>query len=195
MVKIEFSANDNPSKFEQAVRTSMLKHEEFFAKELAKLRTGRAQPTLVEDVHVQCYGSTMRMKDLATITAPEPNLIVIQPWDTGNIAAIEKGIAQSGLQLTSTNDGALVRVVLPPMSAARRDELIKTLSTKLEECRVAIRNERKEFNNFIRDLEKNKTVSEDIAKRLQTLLQKVTDELIEKAETLGKKKEQEIKAV
>ncbi|MBN2267557.1 MAG: ribosome recycling factor [Candidatus Babeliaceae bacterium] len=195
MIKLQFSADDSPSKFEQAVRTAMVQHEDFFAKEIAKLRTGRSHPSLVEDISVQCYGTAMRVKDLATITTPEANLIVIQPWDQGNLAAIEKGIALSNLQVAPTNDGALIRVVLPPMSAGRREELVKTLGSKLEECRVAIRNERKEFNNFIRDLEKNKSVSEDLAKRLQTILQKVTDELIGKAEKFAEKKELEIKAI
>lgn len=192
MIKLEFTAQDNPSKFEQAVRTAMIKHVDHFEKELVKLRTGRANPTLVEDVPVQCYGTTMHLKDVSTITAPEANLIVIQPWDVGNIPAIEKAISQSDLQLTPANDGTFVRIQLPPMSAARREELVKTLHKKLEECRVAIRNERKEFNNFARDLEKNKSVSEDIAKRLQVLLQKVTDELTERAEKAADKKEKEV---
>lgn len=195
MIKLQFLATDNPSKFEQAVKTTMLQHADFFDKELGKLRTGRAVPSLVEDVMVSCYGTNMRLKDIATITAPEANMIVIQPWDISNLGAIEKGIAQSDLQMTPANDGALIRLTIPPMSASHREELIKTLNKKLEACRVAIRNERKEFNNFIRDLEKNKTVSEDISKRLQTILQKVTDSMIEHVEGVAEKKEKEIRTL
>ncbi|MCL5436667.1 MAG: ribosome recycling factor [Candidatus Dependentiae bacterium] len=195
MAALQFGPNDNPAKFEQAVRTSMLKHIEYFEKELAKLRTGRATPALVEDIHVQCYGNAMRIRDVASITTPEAQLIVIQPWDTNNLEAIEKAIGQSELHVTPQNDGTLIRVPLPPMSAARREELVKTVGKRLEECKVAIRNERKEFNNLIRDLQKAKSISEDIEKRLQTLLQKVTDDLTSKADEVAGKKEREIKSL
>lgn len=195
MVVLQFGPNDNPAKFEQAARTSMLKHIEYFEKELSKLRTGRATPALVEDIQVICYGNAMRIRDIASITTPEAQLIVIQPWDANNIEAIEKAVGQSELRVTPQNDGSLIRVPLPPMSASRREELAKTVSKKLEECKVAIRNERKEFNNLIRDLQKSKSISEDIEKRLQTLLQKVTDDLTEKADQIGTKKEKEIKSL
>jgi ribosome recycling factor len=195
MVVLQFGPNDNPAKFEQATRASMLKHIEYFEKELGKLRTGRATPALVEDIQAICYGNPMRIKDIASITTPEAQLIVIQPWDANNIEAIEKAISQSELRVTPQNDGSLVRVPLPPMSAARREELAKSVGKRLEECKVAIRNERKEFNNLIRDLQKNRTISEDIEKRLQTLLQKVTDDLTEKADEIGTKKEKEIKSL
>lgn len=195
MAVLSFGPNDNPAKFEQAVRTTMAKHIEYFEKELSKLRTGRATPTLVEDIHAQCYGNTMRIKDIATITTPEAQLIVIQPWDASNIEAIEKAIGQSELRVTPQNDGTIIRVPLPPMSSSRREELAKTVGKRLEEAKVAIRNERKEFNNLIRDLQKNKTISEDIEKRLQTLLQKVTDDLTAKADDIAAKKEKEIKSL
>lgn len=195
MVVLQFGPNDNPAKFEQAVRASMLKHIEFFDKELSKLRTGRATTGLVEDIQVTCYGNSMRIRDIASITTPEAQLIVIQPWDASNIGEIEKAVGQSELHVTPQNDGTLIRVPLPPMSASRREELAKTIGKRLEECKVAIRNERKEFNNLIRDLQKNKTISEDIEKRLQTLLQKVTDDLTAKADEMGTKKEKEIKSL
>ncbi|HBL98786.1 TPA: ribosome recycling factor [Candidatus Dependentiae bacterium] len=188
-----FSAEDNPQKFEQALRAEMQKHLEYFEKELSKIRTGRANPALVEDLHVNCYGSSMRLKDLATITTPEAQLIVIQPWDQGNIEAVERAISQSELHLNPVNDGILIRLQLPPMSAARREELVKTVSKKLEECKIALRNVRRDFNNLVRDLEKNKSLSEDIAKRLQTILQKVTDDLIGRSDVICTKKEAEIK--
>lgn len=195
MVVLQFGPNDNPTKFEQAVRTSMLKHLDFFDKELSKLRTGRATTGLVEDIHVVCYGNSMRIKDVASITVPEAQLIVIQPWDTNNLEAIEKAVGQSELRVTPQNDGTIIRVPLPPMSASRREELAKSVGKRLEECKVAIRNERKEFNNLIRDLLKNRTISEDIEKRLQTLLQKVTDDLTAKSDEMASKKEKEIKSL
>lgn len=194
MTTFSFGPNDNPSKFEQPLRAEMQKHLEFFEKEMQKLRTGRANPSLLEDITVLCYGSVMRLKDIASITAPEAQLIVVQPWDQSNLEAIEKAISQSEVRVTPSNDGSIIRVPLPPMSAARRDELSKTLGKKLEECKVAIRNVRKDFNNFIRDGEKNKTISEDIAKRLQTILQKATDDATQKADTLADKKDKEIKS-
>lgn len=193
MAAFTFNSPENPQKLEQATRAEMLKHTEHFEKELAKLRTNRAQPALVEDIHVQCYGSTLRIKDCATITTPDAQSIIITPWDQNNLSAIDKAVSQSELHVTPINDGAIIRIQLPPMSAARRDELVKTVGKKLEECKVAIRNVRKEVNNIIRDLEKAKTVSEDIAKRLQTVLQKVTDEVTEKADLIAEKKEKEIK--
>ncbi len=188
-----FSADDNPQKFEHALRAEMQTHLEYFEKELGKVRTGRANPALVEDLNVNCYGSNMRLKDLATISAPEAQLIVIQPWDQGNIEAIERAISLSELHVNPVNDGIVIRIQLPPMSAARRDELTKMVSKKLEECKIALRNVRRDFNNLVRDLEKNKSLSEDIAKRLQTILQKVTDDLISRSEAIYTKKENELK--
>lgn len=189
------TGQDSPQKVEQTIKTEMLKHLDYFEKELQKVRTGRAHPSLVEDLSVRCYDSTMRIRDIATITAPEAQLIVIQPWDSNNIDSIEKAITQSELNIAPTNDGAMIRLQLPPLSASRREELAKNIAKRLEECKVAIRNVRKDINNAIRDLEKNKSVSEDSAKRLQTILQKVTDEMTGKADTLFEKKEKEIKTL
>lgn len=192
-MSFQFTAQDSPQKFEQTLKGEMLKQIEHFEKELAKIRTGRAHPALVEDLHASCYGSVMRIKDIASVSAPEAQLLVIQPWDSNNIEPIEKAISQSELRLTPVNDGTVIRLQLPPMSTARREELAKLLGKKLEECKIAIRNVRRDFNNLVRDLEKNKTLSEDIAKRLQTILQKVTDDITSKAEDISSKKEKEIK--
>jgi ribosome recycling factor len=193
MEPIKLTQNDSPSKFENPLRAEMQQHLEHFEKEMQKLRTGRASSSLVEDLSVVCYGSAMRLKDIASITVPEVSLIVVQPWDANNIEGIEKAIQQSELHVTPTNDGNLVRIPLPPMSAARREELVKTLYKKLEECKVELRGVRKEFNNIVRDSEKNKAISEDTAKRLQAVLQKCTDDFTKKADDLAAKKEHEIK--
>ncbi len=195
MLDISFSPAEQPNKLDDVIRQTMQQHVEYFERELLKLRTNRANPALVEDLMVSCYGSMMRLKDLATITTPDAQTISIQPWDQSNIDAVEKAITQSDLNLTPANDGVIIRLNLPPMSFSRRDELVKTLHKKLEDCRVAIRNERKEFNNFIRDIEKNKSVSEDIAKRLQTMLQKATDDMTKKAENAAERKEKEVRSV
>lgn len=189
------TGQDSPQKVEQTIKAEMLKHLDYFEKELQKVRTGRAHSSLVEDLPVRCYDSTMRIRDIATVTAPEAQLIVIQPWDSNNIDSIEKAITQSELNIAPTNDGAMIRLQLPPLSAARREELAKNIAKRLEECKVAIRNVRKDINNAIRDLEKSKSISEDIAKRLQTVLQKVTDEMTGKADALFEKKEKEIKTL
>ena len=195
MLDLSFSPSEQPQKLDELIRQAMQQHVEYFERELLKLRTNRANSAVVEDIMVSCYGSMMRLKDLATITTPDAQTISIQPWDQSNIDAIEKAISQSDVNVMPTNDGAYIRLNLPPMSAARRDELVKTLHKKLEDCRVAIRNERKEFNNFIRELEKNKSVSEDIAKRLQAMLQKATDDMTQKVEQMSERKEKEVRAV
>lgn len=195
MVNLKFVEGDPVSKFEQAVQFGMQSHIDYFVNEIKKIRTGRAHTSLVEDLPVECYGNTMKLRDVATITAPDAQLIVIQPWDKGNLAHIEKAIAQSDLGITPQNDGSVLRIKIAPMSAEQRDRLIKNLGKKLEECKVAVRNVRKEFNNFVRDLQKNRDISEDTEKRLQASLQKVTDQFVEQADKQSAKKEAEIKSV
>lgn len=195
MIALTFSPAEQPQKLDELIRSSMQKHVEYFERELTKLRTNRANSALVEDLMISCYGSMMRLKDLASITTPDAQTISIQPWDQANVDAVEKAITQSDLNINPTNDGVHIRLNLPPMSSTRREELVKSLYKKLEDCRIAIRNERKEFNNLIRDLEKNKSVSEDIAKRLQGILQKATDDLTHKAEVSSERKEKEIRSI
>lgn len=195
MIQLKFHEGDPVSKFEEAVAFEMQKHLDYFVNELKKMRTGRAHTSLVEDMPIECYGNTMRLRDVATITAPDAQMIVIQPWDQSNLADIERSIALSELNLSPQNDGNIIRIKIAPMSTDQRDRLIKGLGKKLEESKIAIRNVRKEFNNFIRDLEKTKSISEDTEKRLQASLQKVTDQLVELADKQSDKKEKEIKSV
>lgn len=162
-------------------------------KELAKIRTGRAHTSMVEDLLIDVYGSNMRVKELGLISAPEADLIVIQPWDKSVIKDLERGLAASELGVTPANDGNIIRIQLPQISHARREELCKLLGKKLEDCRTSVRNIRKEFQNSVRTAEKNKIVSEDVAKKLLTTLQNSTDSYIAKAEELAAKKETEIK--
>lgn len=195
MMKLEFYEGDDVRVFEEAIETEMKKQLQHFEHELRKVHTGRANPELIEDIKVACYGMTLPIKQLATITAPEPKLLVINAWDKGTISNIEKAITQSDLQLNPQNDGDVIRIPLPPMSQSRREELVKMLNKKLEECKVGIRNVRKNFHNFIRDSEKVKYISEDTAKRLEQILQKMTDSFVKQANNEHENKAQEIQAV
>ncbi|MBU4269267.1 ribosome recycling factor [Candidatus Dependentiae bacterium] len=166
-----------------------------YERELAAIRTGRASTKLVEDVKVEVYGQQMRIKDLASISTPDARLITIQPWDKTVIIDIEKGIAASDLGVTPVNDGNLIRIQLPQMTESRRTELEKILGKKTEECKIGIRNIRKEFHNSIRESEKEKDISQDFAKRLSDLLQKITDQYTAKVDEMNDKKLKEIKLV
>ncbi len=177
--------------FEDA-RERMGKAVDHLAHELVHIRTGRATPALVEDLKVEAYGTVMRLQELATITAPEPRLLVIQPWDASTLKAIERAIQTSDLGLTPNNDGRVIRLVLPQLTEERRRELVKLVHKRVEETRIAIRNIRRDAIDEIRTLEKEKEISEDESHRAQDQVQKLTDEFIEKAEKLGEKKEAEI---
>lgn len=193
---IDYTIVESDSKgFENAMSAEMEKPIAHLERELVTIRTGRAHTSMVEDVKINCYGSEMRLKEVAAISAPDVRLIVIQPWDKTVITDIEKGIQNSHLGVTPLNDGEIIRIQLPEISADRREELIKVLHKKLEECRVAIRNVRKEFQNLTRDSKKKKTISEDFANRLDDCLKKVTDRFIKTAEEMSKKKETEVRGV
>jgi len=195
MKEIKLIENDVKS-FETPMKAEMegpLKH---FDGELVKIRTGRAHTSLVEDIQVAVYGQEpMPLKNLAGLTAVDSRTITIQPWDATIIADIEKAIKASDSGLTPANDGAFIRITLPEISTARRDDLVKVLGKKLEECRIAIRNVRKDFNNLIRDAKKDKKISENFYNRLEDSLQKITDSYIEQAEQRATKKEKDIKTV
>lgn len=193
MKEIIFIENDSKS-FEQGMNEEMQKTLHHFEGELIKIRTGRAHTSLVEDTMVECYGgSPMPLKSIAALSAPETRLIVIQPWDPSIIPAIEKSLKNSETGVVPARDGNLIRLVLPEMSASRREELVKILGKKLEEAKVSMRNVRKDFNNLIRDAKKDKKISENFFNRLNDLLQIITDKWIAKADDLSKKKEAELK--
>ncbi|MBM3886622.1 ribosome recycling factor, partial [Candidatus Dependentiae bacterium] len=176
-------------------KSAMDKPIKHFEKELAAMRTGRATTALLENIRVDCYGQIMPLRELATLAAPDARLLTIQPWDKSIIPAIENAIANSDLGATPANDGNIIRIQLQQMSSSRRDEMVKLLGKKTEECRVNVRNVRKDYHNIIREAEKKKTVSEDFAKRINDLLQKVTDQFIEKADQMHNKKEAELRQV
>lgn len=195
-MNIHVTIEENNSKnfetaFQQAVNLAL----DHFKKELASIRSGRAHTSMVEDLKVSCYGDTtqLRIREVAAISVPDVNMLIIEPWDKSIIADVERAISKSDLGVSPVNDGNVVRIQLPEMSAQRRDELIKILNKKLEDSRVSIRNVRKDFHNVIRDHERAKKISEDFTQRLVETLQKLTDKSIESVEQLAKKKESEIR--
>lgn len=189
-----FSEGDT-STFEKRVREEMENPIKHFEKELVAIRTGRASTKLVESIKVESYGQIMNLRDLATLAAPDARLITIQPWDKSQIAAIEKAIKTSDLGISPVNDGTVIRLQLPQMSEARRTDMVKVLSKKTEECRVGIRNVRKEYHNHIRQEERKHSISEDFATRLSELLQKITDSFIQRVDQMSAKKESDIKSI
>ncbi len=196
MAEIILVENDIKS-FQKPMEAEMENPLRHFERELIKIRTGRAHTSMIEDIPVFCYGQeeAVPLKGLAALTAPDPRLLTIQPWDTSIVFDIEKAINASGLGVSPVNDGKIIRLRLPEMSSERREELIKVLHKKLEECRVTIRNVRKDFKNIITDAKKDKKVSENFHNRLADVLQEITDAYIAKAENLAKKKETELTTV
>jgi ribosome recycling factor len=166
-----------------------------FHADLATIRTGHASPSLIEHVRVEYAGVPMALNQLASITAPEAGLLVIQPWDKNSLHDIEKAIAKSELGLNPSNDGNVIRIVIPPLSEERRQELIKIVHRRTEERRIIIRNMRHEALNDMKKTEKEKSVSQDEIKRAQDQLQKLTDFYILEAEQASQTKEKELMEV
>ena len=191
MIDIAFQEGDSKS-FETLLRQHMDAPIKHYEKELLAIRTGRASVSLLENIKVDVYGQMMKLRELATLNAPDARLLTVQPWDKSTIAEIEKAITTSDLGLTPANDGNIIRIQLPQMSTSRRDELVKLLGQRTEECRVGVRNIRKEFHNELRDAEKKRLISEDFAEKLGVLMQKITDQFIEKADQMHAKKATEI---
>jgi len=186
---------NNPKAFDIAVISEMDKAVKHFEKDLTSVHTGKAQASMVEDLKVECYGNMMILKELASITTPEATMITIQPWDKSSVASIEKAILASHLNITPNTVGDVIRLELPPMSGARREELTKIVSKKIEDAKVAIRNIRKDCGNVIKDHEKKKTLSEDFAKRLTKSLQDLTDKFTAQIDMLGEKKKKDLKSL
>ena len=163
--------------------------------ELATIRTGRAAPSLIEHIKVDYAGVPTPLNQLASISAPEANLLIIQPWDKGSSHSIEKAILTSDLGLNPVTSGNIIRINIPPLSEERRQELIKVVRRRVEERRIAIRNLRREAMDELKEMEKNKDISQDEHKRASDQLQKLTDSFITEAEQTGKDKEAELMQV
>lgn len=166
-----------------------------FRKDLSKLRTGRASTALLEGVMADYYGSPTPLNQLAGLTAPEPRLLVVQPYDKGAIGNIEKAILKSDLGLTPNNDGKLIRIPIPELTEERRKELVKHVKKIAEEFRVSIRNHRRLAIEKLKEIAKKKEITEDDLKHSQGRVQKITDDFIGRIDKVLKTKEDEIMEV
>lgn len=165
------------------------------SKELATLRAGRANPSLLEKVQIDYYGAPTPLNQLASISVPEARLLVVQPYDKSVIDEIEKAILKSDLGLTPSNDGAVIRISIPPLTEERRAELVKLVKKYAEESKVAIRNVRRDVNDDLKKSEKNGEITEDELRRLTDEVQKLTDKYIAQVDKIVEEKEKEIMEV
>lgn len=163
--------------------------------EFASVRTGQANASLLDRVFVEYYGSRTPVTQVASVTVPEARMLVVQPWDKTILKDIEKAILQSDLGLVPMNDGNLIRMAIPQLTEERRKELVKVVNKKSEEAKVAVRNIRRDGNDFLKKEEKNSDVSKDIIKDLENKVQKLTDKKIKEIEDATDKKIKEIMSV
>ncbi|MFQ5989112.1 MAG: ribosome recycling factor [Candidatus Methylomirabilales bacterium] len=171
---------------------SMKKGVEATVREFAGVRTGRASTALVQGVTVDYYGTPTPLQQVATVATPETRLITIQPWDQSLVPAIEKAILKSDLGITPANDGRIIRIAIPPLTEERRKELVRIVRRMTEEGRVAIRNVRRDANEKLKALEKQKKISEDDLKKATDSVQKLTDKYIKEIDMALAGKEKEI---
>ncbi len=181
----------SPVSFEEKLKKTL----DFFKEEIRTLRTGRANPALVEDIKVDYYGNPTPLKQLASINVPEPRMIVVSPYDKSVLALAEKAVSESELNLSVTNDGNIIRIAIPPLNEERRNELIKIVSQKAEDTKVAMRNSRREEVESIDKDKKNGLISEDDKFKQEKEIQVKLDEYIKLLDEAVASKEQEIKEV
>ncbi len=176
-------------------QSRMGKAIEALKRELNSVRTGRATPSLIENLSIEYYGTPTPLSQLATITAPEARSLTVQPWDKQALRDIEKSIQKSELGLNPSNDGSIIRIPIPPLSQERRREMVKMLKQKAENGKLAVRNIRRDAIEQLRSMEKNKDLSQDENRRAQDTLQKYTDQHIANIDQLSSSKESEIMQV
>src|SRR5271165_984904 len=177
---------------QQQLKTRMEKAVDDFRATLASTRTGRASVHMLDQIKVPYYGSDMPLNQVAQVTAPDANLILIQPWDPSIIGDIEKALRTSDLGFNPQNDGKVVRIPVPPMTEERRRDVVKHLNKVLEEHRTAVRNIRRDGNDLIKKSAKEKKISEDEEKRSLEEMQKLTDDEIRRMEEMSQRKEAEV---
>lgn len=176
-------------------KSKMDKSLEALQQELVHIRTGRASVGLLDNVEVNMYGSKMKLNQVATVTAPEPRLLVVQPWDKSQMAVIEKALQTSPLNITPNNDGKVIRLPLPQLTEERRKELAKLVGKMAEEARVSVRNIRRHEVEAVKKDQKGGDIPEDDAHKLMTEIQKITDDFVAKIDNALKAKEEEIMEV
>ncbi|MEO0145676.1 MAG: ribosome recycling factor [candidate division WOR-3 bacterium] len=173
-------------------RDRMSRSTEAFKQELGRIRTGRASPQILEGVRVDAYGSSIPLNQVATISVPEPRLLVLSVWDKSLVGEVERAILKSGLGLNPIIQGSTLRIPIPPLSEERRAEMVKLVRKMAEDARIAVRNIRRDAMEMVRDLEKEKEISEDDRRAAETEIQKITDEFIQKIDKLLSGKEKEL---
>jgi len=164
-------------------------------KEMGRVRTGRANPAILDALHVEYYGSPTPLKQVAQVSTPDPRTLMIAPFDKTCLSAIEKAINTSDLGLPPNNDGRVIRLNIPELTEQRRKELVKDIKKKGEEAKVAIRNIRRDGNDAVKKAEKSKELAEDVAKKEQDRIQKLTDQYVARVDEVLKHKEQDILTV
>lgn len=177
------------------VERRMNRSIEALERELATLRTGRATPSLVENLSVDYYGSPTPLKQIASISAPDARAIMIQPWDRQALRDIERSLMQSEMGFNPSNDGNVITVPIPPLNQERRQELVRLLKRKIEEGKVSVRNVRRDGLESLRKMERDKAISQDQNRRSQDQLQKTTDSFIRSMDQVSTAKEAEIMQV
>lgn len=159
---------------------------------LGAIRTGRANPAMVEDIQIEAYGSMMPLNQVASISVPEARMILIQPWDKGSMKAIEKAIMTSDLGITPNNDGTVIRLAIPMLNEQRRKDLVKQVHTQVEDAKISVRNIRRDSMQQLKSLVSNKDISEDEEKRAQDQLETLTKKYVDMSDSIGKDKEAEV---
>jgi len=177
------------------LNSRMQKAVDGLARELAAIRAGRATTALLDTIMVDYQGTSVPLYQLATMSIPEANLIIIQPWDRTSLRDIERAILTANVGLNPANDGNLIRVIIPPLNEERRKELVKVVSRKVEERRIAIRNIRRDGIEKLREMEKNKEISEDELKNNAKKIDQLTEACVDKVSELGQSKEREIREI
>jgi ribosome recycling factor len=185
-------AHKTVKEVESSVRTRMEKAVNDLQHDMATIRTGRASISILDHIRVDYYGTPTPLNQLANMHVPEPSLITVQPWDTSQIAAIEKAIRAGNLGLNPSNDGKLIRIPIPPLTEERRKDLVKQLHGVAENHRVAVRNIRRDGNESVKKLLKDKAITEDEDRRAHDEIQKMTDGYMGKLDQAAKGKEKEI---
>jgi ribosome recycling factor len=170
----------------------MTRAVEVLSGDLQSVRTGRAHPNLLDKVQVDYYGSPTPLNGVANISAPEPRMVLVQPWDRTMLGAIEKAIQKSDLGINPNNDGQVIRLVLPQLTEERRKDLVKQVHHRTEEARVAVRNIRRDSLDQLRKAEKDGGISQEDERRAQDRLQKLTDQYIKRVDDVAKRKETEV---
>ncbi len=183
------------SEIEKDCKSKMNKVIESLRSEFAGIRSGRANPGILDKIKVEAYGQMMPINQLATISVPEARLIVIEPWDKSILGPLEKAIQKSDLGINPINDGKIIRLAIPPLTEERRKEYVKQAKSIAEDRKTAIRNIRREFNDMIKHEEKESNISEDESKKWLDNIQKITDEYVDKISTITEEKEKEIMEV